>query len=329
MSSNRFFWFLIILFFIQASHSKADRNHLGFGFDNQKETVTIPFKSFNNLIILESVIDNENTLNLILDTGIRSLVLFDKSYIPKVSDKTFDIRFTGAGMEEPISAEVSINHNLRLCDDVVANQINAVILKRSNDYLHTLKGIKIHGVFGYQLFSRFRVEIDYENQFLTLSEPYKTDKIEGFEAIPISILDTKPFVTTHISTKENEWQKLSLLLDIGANHKILLLNNPNPSHKKMRNRRIAEGLSASIYGSKTFAKTVRLGSVIYSDTEILIPTKTTYHHESIDIEKHGAIGGRLFEKSTIILDYINGYLFVEKQGDQIRPSSGFLAEGQF
>lgn len=329
MNSKRFSWFLLILLFIQTIYSKADLNHLGFGFDNQKESVTIPFKSYNNLIILETVIDDENKLNLILDTGIRSLVLFDKSYIPKVSDNTFEIGFTGAGMQKPISAEVSTNHNLRLCDDVVANQINAVILKRSNDYLHKLKGIKIHGVFGYQLFSRFRVEIDYRNQLLTLSEPYETDNIEGFEAIPISIHDTKPFVTTHIFTKENEWQKLSLLLDLGANHKILLLNDPNPSHKKTRNRIIAEGLSASIYGRKTFAETIRLGSVTYTNTEILIPTKATYHHESMDCEKHGAIGGMLFEKSTIILDYINGYFFIENQGDRIKNASDFFTDQQF
>jgi hypothetical protein len=70
MNSKEFFWFLLILLFIQAIYSKADRNHLGFGFDNQKESVTIHFKSYNNLIIIEALIDDENKLNLILDTGI-------------------------------------------------------------------------------------------------------------------------------------------------------------------------------------------------------------------------------------------------------------------
>ena len=108
------------------------------------------------------------------------------------------------------------------------------------------------------------------------------------------------------------------------------MNNPNSSLKKTTgNKRIAEGLSGSIYGSKTFAKTIRLGTIAYANTEILIPTKTTYRYKSIDLEKHGAIGGRLFEKSTIILDYINGYLFIENQGERIRPSSDFLADRQF
>ena len=328
MNSKAFSWLLLILSFIQTIYSKADLNHLGFGFDNQNESVIIPFKSFNNLIIIESVIDDKNKLNLILDTGIRSLVLFDQSYIPRVSDKTFDIKFTGTGMRKPISGVVSINHNLRLCDDVVANQINAVILKKSNSYLHKLKGIKIHGVFGYQLFSRFQVKIDYKNQLLTLSEPNKINKIPGFEAIPISIHDTKPFIKTCILTTNNEWQKLSLILDLGANHKILLLVDPNFSDsfkKASYYQKIAEGLSGSIYGNKTFAKTIRLGSVAYNDIEILVPTKTTYHHESMEIEKNGSIGGRIFDDSTIIIDYINGFLFIEYPNEKSKTSGYDLA----
>ena len=310
---------MIFLLSVTIVFSKSDRNHLGFGFDNQKESVTIPFKSFNNLIIIEAVIDGKNNLNLILDTGIRSLVLFDKSYIPKVSEKTFDIKFTGTGTQKPISAEVSVKHNLRLCDDVVANQINAVILKKSNSYLHELKGIKIHGAFGYQLFSRFQVKIDYKNKLLTISEPYKMERIGGFESIPIIVHDTKPFVETLLFTDDNKWQKLNLILDLGANHKLLLMDKTYisyPTLKTNQNQRIAEGLSGSIFGIKTIGKDIKLGSQIYRNTEILIPTKKTYHHETVEMEKHGSLGGSFFNQSTIVLDYINGFLFVENPVDK-------------
>jgi hypothetical protein len=235
-----------------------------------------------------------------------------------MSAHTFNIKFTGAGIQEPISARVSINHNLRLCEDVVANQINAVVLKRSNYNLHNLKGIKIHGAFGYQLFARFQVKIDYKNQLLTLTEPVKKKYIKGFESIPISIYDTKPFIETQILSEEKEWKKLNLLLDIGANHKILLLDESSLSNSVKwtnYNQRIAEGLGGSIYGIKLFANEIRLGSVAYKNTEVLIPTKNTYLHETLEIEKHGSIGGKLFEKSTIVIDYISGFVFIEKHGD--------------
>lgn len=320
MNSKRFICFAFILLSTQTIYSKAHRNHLGFGFDSPKKSVTIPFISYNNLIIIEAIIDDENKLNLILDTGIRSLVLFNKSYLPKMSAQTFDVKFTGAGMQKPISARASINHNLRLCDDVVANQINAVVLKKSNYYLHKLNGIKIHGAFGYQLFTRFQVKIDYKNQLLTLTEPVKMDKLIGFESIPISIHDTKPFVETHILSNEKEWKKLNLILDIGANHKVLLLDKSSLSNSqkwKNNNERIAEGLSGSIYGIKIVANEIQLGSVAYKNTEVLIPTKNTYHHEHMEVEKHGSIGGKFFEKSIIVIDYINGFLFVEKNEEKL------------
>ena len=64
MNSKEFFWFLLILLFIQVIYSKADRNHLGFGFDNQKESVTIPLRSYNNLIIIETLIRRKPVLYL-------------------------------------------------------------------------------------------------------------------------------------------------------------------------------------------------------------------------------------------------------------------------
>ena len=92
---------------------------------------------------------------------------------------------------------------------------------------------------------------------MTLSEPYKTNTLEGVDAIPISIYDTKPIIETHIFTMDDKWKKLSLILDLGANHKILLLADPTSSNsfkKTTSIQNIAEGLGASIYGTRTFAK---------------------------------------------------------------------------
>ena len=294
---------------------KAEKKHLGFGFDNEKVSVSIPFSSYKNLIIIEAVLDNDQKLNLILDTGIRSLVLFDQSYIPKVSDNTFDIEFSGAGEPTPIKAIVSIGHDLRLSTDVVANQINAVLLDKSNRYLHELGGIKVDGAFGYQLFARFQVKIDYGNQMITLSEPDRSPCLKGFEQVPMSIHDTKPFIESSFLMSKNLWKNFTLLLDLGANHKILLLDRHNIKGTVgyiSDIQRIAEGLGGSIYGRKGIAKTIKIGNVQFNNTEMLLPTKDTYHRESIDgVSKQGSIGGRFFENSTVILDYINGLFYIK------------------
>lgn len=319
---------IVVIVFLHTSI--ANKNHLGFGFDNEIISETIPFDSHKNLIIVKATLDGERELNLILDTGIRSLILFKKSYVPKISDQTFDIDFTAAGEPTPISALVSINHTLRLSKNVVANQINSVILERYNPYLNNLKGVKIHGAFGYQLFARFQVKIDYENKLITLSEPSSNQSFTGFEAIPIKIQDTKPFIETDFLTKDNSWTKLNLLLDLGANHKVLLLDNPtvtNLFHQIKPNNRIAEGLSSSIFGIKAYTELVRLGQAQFHHVELLIPDKSWYHHESIDIVKHGSIGGRLFEDSIIVVDYVNGLLLIENKTHLIQEYYDRAASG--
>jgi hypothetical protein len=293
----------------------ADRNHLGFGFENDKQNVTIPFKNVNNLIVLQATLDDEQNLNLILDTGIRSLVLFNKSFIPKISDQTFQIKFTGTGVHTPIPAKVSTRHNLRLSKDVVANQINVVILKKSNTHLHEIGGMEIHGVFGYQLLTRFSVQIDFQHELITLSEPSKGQyEIKGYQLIPLTIHDTKPFVQLDALNHNQKWARLNLILDLGANHKILIHNQPENSSiisTKLKNQRIAEGLNGSIYGYKTNFEKVRIGTIEYTSTEILIPNKNTYHQESLDLKKQGSIGSKFFDDQTIIIDYANGGLYLK------------------
>lgn len=319
--------FLFLLIFIFQINCFADRNHLGFGFENQKESVTIPFKKVNNLIVIQATLDGKQALNLILDTGIRSLVLFNNSYIPKISEHTFQIKFTGTGIHTPIPAKVSVGHDLRLSEDVVANQINAVILKRSNSHLHKIEGIKIHGVFGYQLLTRFRVKIDFQNELITLSEPAQERlEIPGYYFIPLTIHDTKPFLELYAFNTNEKWQKFNLILDLGANHNILIHKQIETSSifpSNLEKQRIAEGLNGSIIGYKTNLEKVRIGTVEFRSTEILIPTKNTYHQEDLKVKKHGSIGSKLFTDQTIVIDYANARLYLEKsesEKQKIKPN---------
>jgi hypothetical protein len=312
---------LLALCFLQ-SRCLADRNHLGFGFENQKESVTIPFKNINNLIVLEAVLDDKTKLNLILDTGIRSIVLFNESYVPEISDYTFQIKFTGTGLRTAIPAKVSTGHNLRLSEDVIANQINVVLLKRSNNNLHQIKGHKIHGAFGYQLFSRFQVKIDFEHEIIILSEPYKSEQIKGYMAVPLIMHDTKPFVAVEALNAKSEWHPLQMILDLGANHKILLHRQKETESliaPNLEKNRIAEGLNGSIYGYKSAIAQIKLGSQLYATTDILIPTITTYHQESMEIKKHGSIGSKFFANQTIIIDYVNERLFIKIPEKNVPP----------
>lgn len=319
---------IVVAMIFLSQHSLANNNHLGFGFDNEQISETIPFTSYKNLIIIKAILDDKSKLNLILDTGIRSLVIFEKKSVPEVSKNTFSIGFTAAGEPKPISALVSAGHTLRLSDDVVANQINTVILKRFNPYLEKLKGVKIHGVFGYQLFSRFQVKIDYKKHQITLSEPSNRKQFENFEIVPIKIHDTRPFIETQFLTASKKWKKLNLLLDLGANHKVLLLDKRSITtlfNQTKEHNRIAEGLSSSIYGSKAQTKSLRLGQRHFPDIEFLIPDRDWYYHENLEIDKDGSIGGRLFEDSIIVVDYSNGLLYVEKSVPMTTKRNGHIA----
>lgn len=170
-------------------------------------------------------------------------------------------------------------------------------MKRSNTYLHKIQYLKIHGISGYQLFARFQVKIDFDKQLIMLSEPNKTDSVQDFHAIPLTIKDTKPFIELNAMTTSDVWHQLQLLLDLGANHKILIHERPETSlfiSSALKRRRIAEGLNGEIYGYYSSLEKIRIGPISFGKSEILIPTQNTYHQESMVMKKHGSIGSKSF-----------------------------------
>lgn len=97
------------------------------------------------------------------------------------------------------------------------------------------------------------------------------------------------------------------------NHKILLHNQvKTKSLYLVQNHRIAEGIGGPKYGRKGVIKSILLGNIAFEKIEVLVPSKNSYYHKSkYNQQKHGSIGGQLFHNSTIIIDYVNGYLFIQ------------------
>lgn len=147
------------------------------------------------------------------------------------------------------------------------------------------KARKYTGSFGYQLFARFQMKIDYNNQIIAAKEPNKTDKNIGFESIPIFIHDAKPFIKTGPLTKKSKFYQLNLILDLGSNLQPLLFDQYSIqgtfTHWKSEYR-VAEGLSSSIYSIKRNEKSLTFGSIQYEDIAIMLPVKSIYHREKID-----------------------------------------------
>src|SRR5204862_130091 len=123
-------------------------------------------------------------------------------------------------------------------------------------------GSEVHGILGYELFSRFIVKIDYERKLLTLYQPEAFHKGKKYEVIPIEIADTKPYASIQIVLANGTQVDTRLLIDSGASHPLLL----DPSSDKRIvvppgavSSIIGRGLGGEITGKTGRIRSVKMG----------------------------------------------------------------------
>jgi predicted aspartyl protease len=177
---------------------------------------TIPFSRAGNLIIIRAKVDTTEG-NFILDTGAPGLVLnipYFRNYT--ALEGTDDIqggvtgRVEDAGRVNIDSLSFGPIHYYK----AEADRINL-------GHIENRKGIKIHGLLGMQLFKKFEMIIDYENNLIHLHHLTKKDDKNYRHPL---LQDTATYIEASIDFIENKLityvysagKKLSFVVDSGA-----------------------------------------------------------------------------------------------------------------
>ena len=113
----KFLFNLALLLFINAGvFSQNNTTNLGFKIsDKSRKRVDIPFEIHNNLIVIPVILNDRLPLKFILDTGVRTAILTDKS----ISD-FLNINYSrtrtiyGAGGRKIIDAYIANNVTIEL-----------------------------------------------------------------------------------------------------------------------------------------------------------------------------------------------------------------------
>lgn len=295
----------------------------GFHFQHQKtRQTTIPFDLVSNLIVIPVTVNEDTKLNFILDTGVRTAILTDDLHVqglPRKNDRL--IQLLGNGNKGKVEAFVSNGISMSLPGGVQSKTNAMLVLKEDYLKLDRHLGFRVHGILGYELFSRFVVEIDYYNKLLILHNPKRFKPRRRFRRIPITIEDTKPYISSELNVYDTcETAELKLMVDTGASHS-LMLDRRTDSSLFVPERNIygylGRGLSGDIYGALARINYIGLGDTDYGFEEVItsFPEESSLTHEiQTDAEevKHGTIGGGMLKRFSVIFDYAGGYMYLNK-----------------
>jgi len=297
---------------------------LGFSLAAGKRRVQIPIEVYNNLVVVPVFLNGALPLKFVIDTGVRTAILTQKSFTD-ILNLPYSRKYTisGPGGVKLVDAYVTNNVSLELPG---VNGRGHAMLVLAEDYLELRNylGTDVHGILGYELFSRFIVEINYDKKMMTLSLPEYFKPKRKFQTIPIRVEDTKPYITAQVVLNDQTQLTAKLLVDSGASHGLLL----EPSSDKRIvppvnyvSSSIGRGLGGDIVGKVGRIQSITLGSYKFQDVVARFPDPNSYF-DSLKIgstARNGAIGGELLSRMTVIFNFPKEEMYIKRASEFRKP----------
>ncbi|MBL7849663.1 MAG: aspartyl protease family protein [Cyclobacteriaceae bacterium] len=283
---------------------------LGFHLKPGQRRVQFPIEVINNLVIVPVVINGQLPLRFILDTGVRTTILTEKAFSDILNlQYSRYIKVAGPGEEKLVEAYITNDVTLDLPG--IHGQGHAMlVLEKDYLELRNYMGTDVQGILGYELFSRFVVEIDYEGRHLTITAPDAFKRRKKYQELSISVEDTKPYVSVPVTLQNNTRLETKLLVDTGASHGLVL--DPQSDERivvpeKHINSLIGRGLAGTISGQVGRIHSIEFGSYTLHDVVTNFPNPGDYgFNDSIKAGKtfrHGALGGDLLRRFTVVFNF--------------------------
>jgi hypothetical protein len=309
-------FFTLILLFLTNGFCQAQV--LGFSLPRGKTKVQFPIEVYNNLVVVPVILNNQLPLKFILDTGVRTSILTEKAY-SDILNLSYARKYSiaGPGGEKLVDAYVTNNVSFDL-PGVQGRGHAMLVLDQDYLELRNYLGTDVHGILGYELFSRFIIEVDYEKKQLTLMLPERFKEKRKFHSLPISIEDTKPYISIDLEMNDSVSVSAKLLVDSGASHGLFLETSSNPKIKipeKHVESIIGRGLGGIITGEISKIKSLKIGKYEIPNVITNFPDPNSYMDTlktSRTVFRNGAIGGEILSRFSVIYNFPGEKIYFKK-----------------
>ncbi|WP_291779528.1 aspartyl protease family protein [Cecembia sp.] len=279
----------------------------GFYMKEPAKKLEIPFIASNNLIIVPVSINDGPPVNFLIDTGVKTNILFSKSIGDQLElTYTRKLDLVGADGTTVLTANVSPSNHMDLGG---IEGILQTLLVLDDDFfeLEMVIGIPVFGVIGYEFFKYNPVKIDYDKELITF---YEMGRLKwrpfGFRKVPMKIENSKPYIHAKVKQLSGDDVDSKLLIDLGANHGLLL--NMETSEKiqlppKYIESDLGRSLGGDLFGYVGRVKSLNYGGLKFNDIITSFPEETEFSYVIKESGRQGSIGSELLGRTRIILDY--------------------------
>jgi hypothetical protein len=262
----------------------ADRKST-FGFDWRNGMIFVPVR-----------LNGSRPLSFVLDTGSTRMI------VDRALATSLGLKASGSGSLQGAGAgriPIEIIHDVGIALPGIEStgyEFSTADLQP----LETSLGVRVDGILGYELFSRFVVTVDYEAKTMTLNSPGAFHIGNAAQEIPIELRDKWPFVKAELVLPGPVTVQDSFLIDSGSSDAV-----DHPIVMKLESRIPATsgvGLGTQIQGATARATSFRLGRY-----RITAPTVACCGASAATSK---LIGNEVLQRFTVIFDYPSSRIFI-------------------
>jgi len=292
------------------------KRHYGF--------TVIPFKLVNNLMIISLSLNKSDTMNFILDTGVKTALLIGLQTGDSLQLKyARKIKIKGLGEGDDVEAIHSFGNRIELKGVYGLNQ-DILILLKDVFFFSSKLGMRIHGIIGHDVFKNFVVEINYERREITLKEHRKFKPNKRDKLLKISIEEGKPYLEAIISMSDGTALKTKLIIDTGASHALSLDILSNDSIKlplKVREAYLGRGLNGDIRGKIGRMSSINIGGYELNNLLTSFPDSSSMRHTVLISRRNGNVGAEILKRFHLTFDYLNQRMLIRPNNNFKKPFS--------
>jgi hypothetical protein len=280
----------------------------GYHFLEGVSHTTIPFQLYKNLIVIPAQLNDTLSVNLILDTGTRSLLLYGKRFanLPTLKQGP-TIRVSGWGSGSTIEARMAFPNKLSI-GEITGHELSIAVVPTRKMFSDRPK---IDGIIGYELFVRFVVEINYKTKQIHLYNRVAPGQTLGFTAVPLEVNRARPQVVSTIRLKDNREVNMKLLVDTGSSLGLTIFSRSREGYETSSEKSvIGFGLAGSVLGYQLQIDNLQLGTLLVQRITTNLVQVT--QHPDDTFEMAGSLGAEFLKNHIVIFDYPGSRMFLKQ-----------------
>jgi predicted aspartyl protease len=269
--------------------------------------LSIPLEIDNNIILMRVSVNNSKPLKFIFDTGASITVINSQRAAELGLKAKGQVRGNGTGGKIQVSLVKGVSLSVQGAE--VSNQLIASMA------FSAPPGFEFDGTIGYDFIKQFVVVIDYKKKIMNLYDPRTYAYSGSGDVIPLILAGRRtPLVHTKIILEGRAPVEADLEIDTGADS-AFVINSPFVRKGRLREAvtKTTEDSSNGAGGEQKLlvgrVKAVHLGRFILDNPLVGLSLDTEGSGASEDND--GLIGGEVFRRFKLILDYSRRQMILE------------------